>query len=59
MEAIEKVSEMVRAGFPCYYIYTEDEVSVEKQIRQLSTSFEDFPYDVEKWTCNGDDYQTI
>ena len=55
MEAIEKVSEMVRAGFPCYYIYTEDEVSVEKQIRQLSTSFEDFPYDVEKWTCNGDD----
>jgi len=50
MEAIDKVSEMVKAGFPCFYIYTEDELSVERQLRDLSSSFKDFPYKVEKWT---------
>mgnify|MGYP004448965971 FL=1 len=57
MEAIDKVSEMVKAGFPCFYIYTEDEISVEKQIRDLSESFKDFPYQVDKWTANTGDLE--
>ncbi|MCH8272114.1 MAG: hypothetical protein IIB41_02560 [Candidatus Marinimicrobia bacterium] len=57
MEAIDKVSEMVKAGFPCFYIYTEDEISVEDQLRRLAASFGDESYKVEKWTVNTGDVE--
>jgi len=52
MEAIEKVNEMVKAGFPCYYIYTEDESSVERQLEKLAKSYEEVNYQIERWTVN-------
>ena len=54
MEAIDKIEEMVKAGFPCYYIYTEDEVSVTKQLEKLSKKLSE-EIIISKWTVNEGD----
>ena len=56
MEAIDKIEEMVKAGFPCYYIYTEDEVSVTKQLEQLANKLPE-EIIISKWTVNEGDLE--
>jgi SpoVK/Ycf46/Vps4 family AAA+-type ATPase len=56
MEAIDKIEEMVKAGFPCYYIYTEDEVSVTKQLEKLSKKLSE-EIIISKWTVNEGDLE--
>ena len=57
METIDKINEMVKAGFPCYYIYTEDELSVKSQLEELSRSFSDQEYRFIEWTVNTGDLE--
>ena len=46
---IKDIEEMVKAGFPCFYIYTEDESHVEAELRNLAESLE---FEVATWTVN-------
>ena len=47
MSKKEEITEMVKAGFPCFYIYTEDEQSVNSTLKEIAKSI---GYEVEGWT---------